>query len=299
MAPDGTVRSNNRVFPFGEQWQLPTGSSNTQEFTTYQRDGESGLDYAMARYYASRSGRFMTPDPGHIGAFPENPQSWNAYAYVGNDPVNRKDSTGLAWELCFDGAFENYCVLLDTKHEYLGWVADLGQQGYRLPTSASFFSERVCASGEGCLTVRFVESGEIFLRELAPRAAAIKPVVEAMGAGMLAMGGGLAAGSMTTGTLLTIGRIAPPVVYWWSKLDNRTLVKFVQSLQSQAATNTNRLAGRLSVQETRALLEHMKQNGWKVYRGVETGWRGGAHINVIAPGGGQNLHLPVPPGFQP
>jgi RHS repeat-associated protein len=95
MAPDGTVRSINRVFPFGEQWQLPTGSSNTQEFTTYQRDGESGLDYAMARYFASRSGRFMTPDPEHVGANVGDPQSWNAYAYAGNDPINFVDPDGL------------------------------------------------------------------------------------------------------------------------------------------------------------------------------------------------------------
>jgi hypothetical protein len=49
----------------------------------------------MARYYASRSGRFMTPDPRHVGAFPEDPKSWNAYVYAGNDPVNFVDPDGL------------------------------------------------------------------------------------------------------------------------------------------------------------------------------------------------------------
>src|SRR5438128_6777457 len=34
--------------------------------TTYQRDGESGLDYAMNRYMANNYGRFLTPDPKGI-----------------------------------------------------------------------------------------------------------------------------------------------------------------------------------------------------------------------------------------
>jgi RHS repeat-associated protein len=65
--------------------------------TTYQHDNDAGsdLDYAMARYYASRSGRFMTPDPGHVGADPTDPQSWNAYVYGLNDPIGNTDPNGL------------------------------------------------------------------------------------------------------------------------------------------------------------------------------------------------------------
>jgi hypothetical protein len=36
----------------------------------------------------------MSPDPGNAGADPMNPQSWNAYAYVNNNPLNKTDSTG-------------------------------------------------------------------------------------------------------------------------------------------------------------------------------------------------------------
>jgi RHS repeat-associated protein len=102
VASDGTPRENNRVFPFGEHWDSFTGSNNEQKFTTYQRDSESGLDYAMARSYAFTSGRFMTPDPGHVGASVDDPQSWNAYAYVSNDPINRVDPSGLM-ECFLDG----------------------------------------------------------------------------------------------------------------------------------------------------------------------------------------------------
>ena len=62
-----------------------------------QRDAESGNDYALARSYASTQGRFLAPDPleGVVG----DPQSWNRYAYVENDPINLSDPSGQGfWE---------------------------------------------------------------------------------------------------------------------------------------------------------------------------------------------------------
>ena len=61
-------------------WLPATGSSNDQKFTSYLRDPESGLDYAMARYYASSYGRFLSADPGSRNAKLEFPQTLNAYA---------------------------------------------------------------------------------------------------------------------------------------------------------------------------------------------------------------------------
>src|SRR5581483_7553668 len=78
-------------FPYGEEQQATT---SPKEYATYTR-GAAGLDYADQRYYASTSGRFLTPDPYRASAAPENPQSWNRYAYVGNDPVNWNDPRGL------------------------------------------------------------------------------------------------------------------------------------------------------------------------------------------------------------
>ncbi|HQO21286.1 MAG TPA: RHS repeat-associated core domain-containing protein, partial [Acidobacteriota bacterium] len=51
--------------------------------------------YMHFRYYGSNIGRFMKPDP--VGGNPGNPQSWNLYAYVGNNPINRTDPTGMYW----------------------------------------------------------------------------------------------------------------------------------------------------------------------------------------------------------
>jgi len=69
---------------------------NHKKFTTYQRDQESGLDYAMARFYGDYTGRFMSPDPLTSSALPKRSQTWHRYVYNWNDPVNLIDPNGLA-----------------------------------------------------------------------------------------------------------------------------------------------------------------------------------------------------------
>ncbi len=64
-------------------------------FTGKERDVESGLDNFGPRYLQSIMGRFTSADPGNAGADARGPQSWNAYAYVSDNPLNRTDPTGL------------------------------------------------------------------------------------------------------------------------------------------------------------------------------------------------------------
>jgi RHS repeat-associated protein len=64
--------------------------------TQYERDGETGLDYAQARYYASAQGRFTSVDPIMASARATAPQSWNRYSYVLNKPLNLIDPSGLS-----------------------------------------------------------------------------------------------------------------------------------------------------------------------------------------------------------
>jgi RHS repeat-associated protein len=88
--------------PYGTEG-TPAGFSNTcsttYKFTGYERDAEtaygtsSGNDYAFARYYNTRLGRFMSPDP--LAGDISDPQTLNRYAYVRDNPANFVDPTGL------------------------------------------------------------------------------------------------------------------------------------------------------------------------------------------------------------
>jgi RHS repeat-associated protein len=87
------LASEARHFPYGETDGTPP-SDTKDYFATYRRDG-TGLDYAWNRYYSPAMGRFTTADPLDASAALTDPQTWNRYAYVGNDPVANTDPTGL------------------------------------------------------------------------------------------------------------------------------------------------------------------------------------------------------------
>src|SRR6185503_4118903 len=101
--------------PFGEELFAPAGGRSSamgysggdgvrQQFTAKERDVETGLDYFGARYFSSTQGRFTSPDPLSFwalerkkqDAYISNPQRWNKYVYVLNNPLNQNDPTGLA-----------------------------------------------------------------------------------------------------------------------------------------------------------------------------------------------------------
>jgi RHS repeat-associated protein len=68
----------------------------TQRFTGKERDTvETGLDYFGARYFSGAMGRFTGPDPQEFNKRTiSNPQKWNRYAYVLNNPLALIDPDG-------------------------------------------------------------------------------------------------------------------------------------------------------------------------------------------------------------
>jgi RHS repeat-associated protein len=88
----GTKIGEQGNYPFGEFW-YSSSTTTKWRFTSYERDAESGNDYAIFRYHSNRLGRFLTPDP--LAGSTQNPQSLNRYFYSGNDPANRIDPSGL------------------------------------------------------------------------------------------------------------------------------------------------------------------------------------------------------------
>lgn len=89
------IVQNLDYLPFGELNSSDSGVS-THEFTGLEHDAETNLDHTWFRKYASSQGRWMTPDPaGRKSVNPTNPQSWNRYSYVLNDPMDYVDPLGL------------------------------------------------------------------------------------------------------------------------------------------------------------------------------------------------------------
>jgi RHS repeat-associated protein len=79
-----------------------------QQFTGYERDSETGLDYAQARYFATGQGRFTGVDPLLASARAGSPQSWNRYAYVINNPLRLIDPSGMNYFVGGSGAADPF-----------------------------------------------------------------------------------------------------------------------------------------------------------------------------------------------
>jgi RHS repeat-associated protein len=93
----GWMLSGHDFYPFGmevaESGQAAGGPSR-MKFTGHERDDLTGLDYMKARYSGWFQASFLIPDPAN-DVNPRNPQSWNRYAYVRNNPMNLVDPSGM------------------------------------------------------------------------------------------------------------------------------------------------------------------------------------------------------------
>ena len=88
----GNILGENRYYPFGET-RLSTGSILTDKLYTSQREMAGlGIYHYQARFYSPKLGRFLSPDTIIPGA--ANPQAFNRYSYVLNNPIRYNDPTG-------------------------------------------------------------------------------------------------------------------------------------------------------------------------------------------------------------
>jgi RHS repeat-associated protein len=93
----GTMCYEADYTPFGYEMAYTTTCMQNYKFTGFERDSETGgNDHTLYRQYEQNLGRWMSPDPAGLAAVdPTNPQSWNGYAYVINDPTTLTDPQGL------------------------------------------------------------------------------------------------------------------------------------------------------------------------------------------------------------
>ena len=95
--PTQTVYGDQAYGPFGESYNsMGTGLT---DFTGQTKDLTSSIyDFAF-RQYSQIQGRWMVPDPAGLAAVDiTNPQTWNRYAYVANNPLSYIDPLGLHWD---------------------------------------------------------------------------------------------------------------------------------------------------------------------------------------------------------
>jgi len=101
----GTLTSQQRYLPFGAARTIPNSPLLGTDFTyTGQRkldDGMGGIMDYKARFYSPYLNRFLQPDTIIPDQF--NPQSWNRFSYVSNNPVRFNDPTGHMMEDEDDG----------------------------------------------------------------------------------------------------------------------------------------------------------------------------------------------------
>jgi len=79
--------------PFGEEERLES-FANDFKFAGKERDRETGLDYSVTTYYASRLGRFTSPTSRCRRQPLTDPQQWNAYAYARGNPLRYTQPDG-------------------------------------------------------------------------------------------------------------------------------------------------------------------------------------------------------------
>jgi RHS repeat-associated protein len=82
--------------PYGREHVVTGTCSQHYKFTGKERDTETQNDYFPARFFENNLDRWPSPDPGGVNAVHlDDPQTWNMYAYVRNNPATLNDPTGL------------------------------------------------------------------------------------------------------------------------------------------------------------------------------------------------------------
>jgi RHS repeat-associated protein len=91
---NGNVEGSYSSLPFGDGQASTGADSDPYHYATLDHDPESDTEHAQFRQYSNTQGRWLRPDPYYGSYDSTNPQSFNRYAYVLNNPLSRIDPSG-------------------------------------------------------------------------------------------------------------------------------------------------------------------------------------------------------------
>ena len=203
--PSRTMYFDTAYAPFGEPY-----AHFRHRRPLLHRPGQdtvAGLYDFPAREY-SIQGRWPSPDPAGLAAVdPSNPQSWNRYAYVINDPLDWVDPSGLdpcpndnSWgaQLCkqaqafrsttYYATWDEFSLLFKTACGESGCVTSINPNALSLLTSGSLKQTIGCfAKGAGAGALG---AGGVTLLVLGAAAAGVSaPVITGVLGGAAVIGG--------------------------------------------------------------------------------------------------------------
>jgi RHS repeat-associated protein len=95
-ANNRTITFDHAFAPYGEMYNNVIGGTGQNNFTGLTRDTISDEYDTIARELHPGQSRWISPDPAGVSAVnPADPQTWNRYAYVRNNPLAAIDPTGM------------------------------------------------------------------------------------------------------------------------------------------------------------------------------------------------------------
>ncbi len=114
--------------PFGKTVSAegPMAELNPLRYRGYYQDGETGFYYLQSRYYDPAICRFLNADS--YASTGQSYLGYNAFAYCGNNPINRADADGEFWDIVFDVVSLGFSIadVIQNPSDPMAWAGLVG-----------------------------------------------------------------------------------------------------------------------------------------------------------------------------
>jgi len=163
----GEIKARRDFLPYGEELYAGLGGRSTNQkyssstddarkkFATYQRDTETGLDFAQSRYYSPMNGRFILSNPTPTGPRQRQTRAEQVADVASILPLpGGKYVGGIVGKILFKGAAKTVAkpvvktVINSIKYSNKGVKATTR---YKRPNNATTKAQRKSVQGKPCV----------------------------------------------------------------------------------------------------------------------------------------------------